>query len=64
MGMKPRLDDGTKKFHLDPKLVTCINYADGSETDANIPGTVTRHKPEENKKITPNVVSGPKQHNE
>lgn len=60
MGMKPRLDDHTKHIIIDSKLVTCQNHASGEESNPNIVNTVTTHKTEENKKLAPNIVSGPK----
>lgn len=59
MGMKPRLDDANKKIDIGD-AVSCSNYVSGEESNPNIPNTVTTHKTETNKKIVPNVQSGPK----
>ena len=61
MGMKPRLEDANQKFDIGD-AVSCQNHAPGEESNPNIANTVTTHKVEINKKLCPNLVSGPKTH--
>jgi hypothetical protein len=61
MGMKPRLDDANQKHDI-PGVVSCQNHAPGDETSPNIANTATTHKVEMNKKLDPNLATGPKTH--
>ena len=58
MSMKPRLGDSAHR--VAPNLVTAANTFDGSEENQTIdPKLVSKQHHETNKKLTPNLVSGP-----
>jgi hypothetical protein len=61
MGMKPRLEQ--KNDRLVPNVATAPNTHPGEENYEHLtPNTNTCKHSEENKKLAPNLASGPKQH--